>query len=31
VPFVAIQLLALVLLWYLPGLATWLPHRLYGG
>ena len=31
IPFVLIQLLALVVLWFLPGLATWLPHRLYGG
>jgi tripartite ATP-independent transporter DctM subunit len=31
IPFVVIQLLALVLLWFVPGLATWLPHRLYGG
>jgi TRAP-type mannitol/chloroaromatic compound transport system permease large subunit len=31
IPFVLIQLAALVLLWYLPGLATWLPHKLYGG
>jgi tripartite ATP-independent transporter DctM subunit len=31
IPFVVIQLFALVLLWYLPGLATWLPHKLYGG
>jgi len=30
VPFVAIQLVMLVALWLLPGLATWLPHRLYG-
>lgn len=30
VPFVLIQLAMLVALWYLPGLATWLPHRLYG-
>ena len=30
VPFVAIQLFALVVLWYLPGLATALPHALYG-
>jgi len=30
VPFVAIQLAMLVALWFLPGLATWLPHRLYG-
>jgi tripartite ATP-independent transporter DctM subunit len=31
IPFVLIQLLALVVLWYVPGLATWLPHKLYGG
>ncbi len=31
IPFVLIQLAALVLLWFLPGLATWLPHRLYAG
>ena len=30
IPFVAIQLAALVLLWFLPGLATWLPQALYG-
>jgi tripartite ATP-independent transporter DctM subunit len=30
IPFVVIQLAALVLLWFVPGLATWLPHRLYG-
>src|SRR5690606_3671591 len=30
VPFVLIQLLALVLLAALPGLATWLPAALYG-
>jgi tripartite ATP-independent transporter DctM subunit len=30
IPFVLIQLLALVVLWYLPGLATALPHALYG-
>jgi TRAP-type mannitol/chloroaromatic compound transport system permease large subunit len=30
IPFVAIQLLALVVLWFAPGLATWLPHALYG-
>jgi TRAP-type mannitol/chloroaromatic compound transport system permease large subunit len=30
IPFVAIQLLALVVLWYVPGLATGLPHALYG-
>ena len=31
IPFVLIQLLALVVLWFAPGLATWLPHKLYGG
>ena len=30
IPFVVIQLAMLVALWFLPGLATWLPHRLYG-
>jgi len=28
---VLIQLCALVVLWFVPALATWLPHRLYGG
>ena len=31
VPFVLIQLAALVVLWFVPGLATGLPHALYGG
>jgi tripartite ATP-independent transporter DctM subunit len=31
VPFVLIQLLALAVLWYVPGLATALPAALYGG
>ncbi|HEX4410868.1 MAG TPA: TRAP transporter large permease subunit [Xanthobacteraceae bacterium] len=31
IPFVLIQLAMLVALWFLPGLATGLPHRLYGG
>ena len=31
IPFVLIQLVALVVLWYAPGLATALPHLLYGG
>ena len=31
VPYVLIQLAMLVALWFLPGLATFLPHRLYGG
>jgi len=31
VPFVLIQLVALVLLWFVPGLATGLPRMLYGG
>ena len=30
IPFVLIQLLALTILWFLPGLATVLPHALYG-
>jgi tripartite ATP-independent transporter DctM subunit len=30
IPFVLIQLCALVVLWSAPGLATWLPHRIYG-
>ncbi len=31
IPYVAIQLVALVVLWFAPGLATTLPHALYGG
>jgi TRAP-type mannitol/chloroaromatic compound transport system permease large subunit len=31
IPFVLIQIFALVVLWYVPGLATALPHALYGG
>ena len=30
IPFVAIQLLALVVLWFVPGMATALPLALYG-
>ncbi|HEY5128898.1 MAG TPA: TRAP transporter large permease subunit [Bradyrhizobium sp.] len=30
IPFVLIQLVALVVLWFVPGLATLLPHALYG-
>jgi tripartite ATP-independent transporter DctM subunit len=30
IPFVLIQLAMLLALWFLPGLATWLPHLLYG-
>jgi TRAP-type mannitol/chloroaromatic compound transport system permease large subunit len=30
IPFVIIQLFALVLLWFLPEVATWLPRTLYG-
>ncbi len=30
VPFVGLQLLALLLLWYVPQLATWLPRVIYG-
>jgi tripartite ATP-independent transporter DctM subunit len=29
IPFVVIQLFALVMLWFAPALATWLPHALY--
>lgn len=31
IPFVAIQLAALLVLWFVPGLATALPRALYGG
>ena len=31
IPFVLIQLAMLALLWFVPTLATWLPHLLYGG
>jgi TRAP-type mannitol/chloroaromatic compound transport system permease large subunit len=31
IPFVIIQLVCLVVLWFVPGLATWLPAKLYGG
>jgi tripartite ATP-independent transporter DctM subunit len=30
IPFVLIQLFALVVLWFVPGLATALPHAIYG-
>jgi tripartite ATP-independent transporter DctM subunit len=30
IPYVAIQLVMLLALWFLPGLATLLPHKLYG-
>jgi len=30
IPFIAIQLLMLVVLWFWPGLVTWLPHYVYG-
>jgi tripartite ATP-independent transporter DctM subunit len=30
IPFVLIQLCALAVLWFVPELATWLPHKLYG-
>ena len=30
IPFVFIQLLMLVVLWFFPALATWLPHAIYG-
>jgi TRAP-type mannitol/chloroaromatic compound transport system permease large subunit len=31
IPFVLIQIVALVVLWFFPALATALPHALYGG
>ncbi|RAI42854.1 TRAP transporter large permease [Rhodoplanes roseus] len=31
IPFVLIQLLALLCLWFVPAVATWLPGVLYGG
>jgi tripartite ATP-independent transporter DctM subunit len=31
IPFVLIQLVMLAVLWFAPGLATWLPRMLYGG
>jgi TRAP-type mannitol/chloroaromatic compound transport system permease large subunit len=31
IPFVIIQLLCLVVLWFMPALATALPRALYGG
>jgi len=31
IPFVLIQLFALIVLWFVPGLATGLPRMLYGG
>ena len=30
IPFVCIQLLMLVVLWFIPALATWLPEAIYG-
>jgi len=30
IPFVLVQLAMLIALWFAPGLAIWLPHRLYG-
>lgn len=30
IPFVVIQLFMLLVLWFVPGLATWLPRTLYG-
>ena len=30
IPFVVIQLIALLVLWFMPGLATALPHAFYG-
>jgi tripartite ATP-independent transporter DctM subunit len=30
IPYVLIQLMMLLALWFAPALATWLPHKLYG-
>lgn len=30
IPFIFLQLIMLVILWYWPALATWLPHLVYG-
>lgn len=30
VPFIIIQLFVLIILWFFPALATWLPHEVYG-
>src|SRR5690606_7957288 len=30
IPFVGLQILALLVLWFFPGIATWLPRLLYG-
>jgi len=30
IPFIFLQLTMLVILWYWPVLATWLPHLVYG-
>jgi tripartite ATP-independent transporter DctM subunit len=30
IPFVLIQILALIILWFWPAMATWLPHIIYG-
>ncbi len=30
IPFIALQLVMLFILWFWPGLATWLPHVIYG-
>ncbi|MEQ8348216.1 MAG: TRAP transporter large permease subunit [Sneathiellaceae bacterium] len=29
VPFVGLQIIAMVILWFVPGLATWLPDQIY--
>lgn len=30
IPFVVIQVACMALVWFVPGLATWLPHIIYG-
>jgi TRAP-type mannitol/chloroaromatic compound transport system permease large subunit len=29
IPFILLQILAITLIWVLPGVATWLPGALY--
>jgi tripartite ATP-independent transporter DctM subunit len=31
VPFVAAQVVGMLLMWFAPGMATWLPEKIYGG
>jgi TRAP-type mannitol/chloroaromatic compound transport system permease large subunit len=31
IPFIGLQMIMLVILWFWPALATWLPGVIYGG